>query len=74
MARKPHLSVVSGGPPTEGELSRIRDATERMRRERKALDEYAQEMARTLRAQYEALPAEGFTASQALSIVKEQMK
>lgn len=74
MARKPSLRVVPDGPPTEGELSQIRDATERMKRERAELDAYAQEMARTLRAQYEALVAEGFTASQALSIVKEQMK
>lgn len=73
MARKPSLRLVHGGPPTEGDLSQIREATDRMKREREALDAYAQEMARVLRVQYKALIAEGFTASQALSIVKERI-
>lgn len=63
MARKPSLYLVASNPKPQGEPelpSQTRDAIA--------------VMAAVLRAQYEALVAEGFTAAQALSIVKEQMK
>ena len=61
MARKPSLQLVTGNPKAKPSLPRERQ-------------EAIATMAAVLRAQYEALIAEGFTASQALSIVKEQMK
>lgn len=61
MARKPSLTLVVGTPKPEPDLPKdTRDAITIM--------------AAVLRAQYEALVAEGFTPAQALSIVKEQMK
>lgn len=62
MARKPSLKLV-GSPSVKPEPVLPKD-----KRDAIAI------MAAVMRAQYEALVAEGFTASQALSIVKEQMK
>lgn len=61
MARKPSLHLIVGNPQAKRGLP-------------KDQQEAIAVMAAVLRAQYEALIAEGFTAAQALSIVKEQMK
>lgn len=74
MARPPTLRLVPDTPPTAGELSELREAVRRMKTERDLIDEFSREMARMLRAQYNALVAEGFTPAQALAIVKEQGK
>jgi len=51
--KPPNLHLVrSDAPPTEGELAELREAVERMRRNRTLLDAFNREQARFVRDEY----------------------
>ncbi|WP_313242166.1 hypothetical protein [Stenotrophomonas sp.] len=72
--KPPKLHVVrSDSPPSEGELTQLRDAIDRMRRNRHLLDAFNREQARFVRDEYLAYVEVGFTRDQALKLVAAKL-
>lgn len=72
--KPPNLHLVrSDAPPTEGELAELREAVERMRRNRTLLDAFNREQARFVRDEYLAYVEVGFTRDQALKLVSAKL-
>lgn len=60
--KPPNLHLVSSSEtPNEGELKAMRDAIDRMKRNRNLLNEFCAEQARFVRAEYQAYVEAGFT-------------
>lgn len=72
--KPPNLHLVrSDAPPTEGELAELREAVDRMRRNRTLLDAFNREQARFVRDEYLAYVEAGFTRDQALKLVSAKL-
>ncbi len=72
--KPPNLHLVrSDAPPTEGELAELREAVDRMRRNRALLDAFNREQARFVRDEYLAYVEVGFTRDQALRLVSAKL-
>lgn len=72
--KPPALHLVrSDAPPTEGELAELREAVDRMRRNRTLLDAFNREQARFVRDEYLAYVEAGFTRDQALKLVSAKL-
>ncbi|MFN4160639.1 MAG: hypothetical protein ACK4FW_01425 [Stenotrophomonas sp.] len=72
--KPPNLHLVrSDAPPTEGELAELREAVDRMRRNRTLLDAFNREQARFVRDEYLAYVEAGFTRDQALKLVAAKL-
>lgn len=72
--KPPKLHLVrSDAPPTEGELVELREAVDRMRRNRTLLDAFNREQARFVRDEYLAYVEVGFTRDQALKLVAAKL-
>ncbi len=72
--KPPNLHLVrSDVPPTEGELAELREAVDRMRRNRTLLDAFNREQARFVRDEYLAYVEAGFTRDQALKLVAAKL-
>lgn len=72
--KPPNLHLVrSDAPPTEGELAELREAVDRMRRNRTLLDAFNREQARFVRDEYLAYVEVGFTRDQALKLVAAKL-
>lgn len=72
--KPPNLHLVrSDAPPTEGELAELREAVDRMRRNRTLLDAFNREQARFVRDEYLAYVEVGFTREQALKLVAAKL-
>ncbi len=72
--KPPNLHLVrSDSPPTEGELAELREAVDRMRRNRTLLDAFNREQARFVRDEYLAYVEAGFTRDQALKLVAAKL-
>jgi len=72
--KPPNLHLVrSNAPPTEGELAELREAVDRMRRNRTLLDAFNREQARFVRDEYLAYVEAGFTRDQALKLVAAKL-
>lgn len=75
MSPKPpalHL-VRSDAPPTEGELKALRDAIDRMKRNRHLLEEFNREQASFVRSEFLAYVEAGFTRPQAMQLVAAKL-
>ncbi len=75
MSSKPpalHL-VRSDAPPTEGELQALRDAIDRMKRNRHLLEEFNREQALFVRSEFLAYVEAGFTRPQAMQLVAAKL-
>ncbi|MBD7952716.1 hypothetical protein H9654_00730 [Stenotrophomonas sp. Sa5BUN4] len=75
MSHKPpalHL-VRSDAPPTEGELAQLREAVDRMRRNRHLLDAFNREQAAFVRSEFLAYVEAGFTRPQAMQLVAAKL-
>lgn len=72
--KPPSLHLVrSDAPPTEGELAGLREAVERMRKNRHLLDAFNREQARFVRDEFLAYVEVGFTRDQALKLVAAKL-
>ena len=72
--KPPNLHLVrSDAPPTVGELAELREAVDRMRRNRTLLDAFNREQARFVRDEYLAYVEVGFTRDQALKLVAAKL-
>lgn len=72
--KPPNLHLVrSDAPPTEGELAELREAVDRMRRNRTLLDAFNREQARFVRDEYLAYVEVGFTRPQAMQLVAAKL-
>jgi len=72
--KPPNLHLVrSDAPPTEGELAGLREAVERMRKNRHLLDAFNREQARFVRDEFLAYVEVGFTRDQALKLVAAKL-
>ena len=72
--KPPNLHLVrSDAPPSEGELAELREAVDRMRRNRTLLDAFNREQARFVRDEYLAYVEVGFTRDQALKLVSAKL-
>jgi len=70
MAKRPDLHLVqSNRPPTEGELSAMRDSIVRMKRHRELIQNFCAEYARHCKVEYQSYIDAGFTQAQALKLV-----
>jgi len=72
--KPPNLHLVSSSEtPNEGELKAMRDAIDRMKRNRNLLNEFAAEQARLCRGEYLAYVEAGFTRPQAMQLVAAKL-
>jgi len=72
--KPPNLHLVrSDAPPTEGELAGLREAVERMRKNRHLLEAFNREQARFVRDEFLAYVEVGFTRDQALKLVSAKL-
>ncbi|RLK53453.1 hypothetical protein BCL79_2760 [Stenotrophomonas rhizophila] len=72
--KPPNLHLVrSDAPPTEGELAELREAVDRMRRNRTLLDAFNREQALFVRSEFLAYVEAGFTRPQAMQLVAAKL-
>lgn len=74
MTNRPSLHLVrSAAPPTEGELQALRDAVDRMRRNRPLLETFNRGQAPFVRSDFLAYVEAGFTRPQAMQLVAAKL-
>lgn len=72
--KPPNLHLVrSDAPPTEGELAELREAVDRMKRNRHLLDAFNREQALFVRSEFLAYVEAGFTRPQAMQLVAAKL-